>query len=165
MDPNETWLEKWVLHEFTECANYFTCYSTEIDSRLKMLWEMFLNFELEHLRIAGEMLKKYKKIEPEQIIGTTLPTPGTFEENKAYVADLPGVYNSLPMQLQQLTLTEAAVQSSDGLTNARMMGDTTGTRPADLTAQVQDMVSNPSMQSSAQQKELVRLTAGFMSLF
>jgi len=97
MDPNETWLEKWVLHEFTECANYFTCYSTEIDNRLKMLWEMFLNFELEHLRIAGEMLKKYENIEPEQIVGTILPTPGTFEDNKAYVADV--LLNTVDLRL------------------------------------------------------------------
>jgi rubrerythrin len=85
MDPTETWLEKWVLHEFTECADYFACYSTEVDPRIKQIWEMFLNFELEHLRIAGEMLKKYQGIEPQQIVGDTLPTPTTFEENKEYV--------------------------------------------------------------------------------
>ncbi|MGD9715338.1 MAG: hypothetical protein AB7V46_25275, partial [Thermomicrobiales bacterium] len=25
MDPAETWLERWVMHEFTEVANYYTC--------------------------------------------------------------------------------------------------------------------------------------------
>ncbi|MDB5081082.1 MAG: hypothetical protein JWP00_3006 [Chloroflexi bacterium] len=88
MDPNETLLEKWLLHEYTECANYYTCYSTESDNRLKLLWETFLNYELEHLRIAGEMLKKYEGIEPEQIVGKELPTPGKFEENKEYVTQV-----------------------------------------------------------------------------
>lgn len=85
MDPTETWFQKWVLHEFTECANYYTCYSTESDARIKQIWELFLNYELEHLRIAGEMLKKFEGIEPEQLVGTALPTPATFETNKEYV--------------------------------------------------------------------------------
>jgi len=85
IDPTETWLERWVLHEFTECANYYTCYSTESDRRLKELWELFLGCELEHLRIAGEMLKSLEGRDPEEIVGTTLPTPATFEDNHQYV--------------------------------------------------------------------------------
>jgi rubrerythrin len=85
MDPTETWFERWVLHEFTEVANYYTCYSTEVDPRLKQVWEVFLSYELEHLRIAGEMLKHHQGIEPEQLVGTTLPTPATFESNREYV--------------------------------------------------------------------------------
>jgi len=85
MDPTETWFERWVLHEFTEVANYFTCYSTEVDPRLKQVWELFLSYELEHLRIAGEMLKHHQGIDPQELIGTTLPTPATFESNREYV--------------------------------------------------------------------------------
>ena len=85
MDPSETWLEKWVLHEFTEAANYYTCYSTEVDPRIKQIWETFLAYELEHLRIAGEALKREQGIEPEQLVGNELPTPGTFEINRDYV--------------------------------------------------------------------------------
>lgn len=88
MDPNETLLEKWLLHEYTECANYYTCYSTETDNRLKLLWETFLNYEIEHLRIAGDMLKKYEGKEPEEVVGKELPTAGKFEENKAYVTEV-----------------------------------------------------------------------------
>ena len=85
MDPRETWLERWVLHEFTEVANYYTCYSTEVDPRIKEIWELFLSYELEHLRIAGEMLKQHQGIEPEALVGNTLPTPATFESNREYV--------------------------------------------------------------------------------
>jgi rubrerythrin len=88
MDPTETWFEKWVLHEFMEVANYYTCYSTESDPRIKQIWEQFLAFELEHLRIAGEMLKKYEGIEPQQIVSEKLPTPAKFEENKEYVRNV-----------------------------------------------------------------------------
>src|SRR5205823_5794213 len=34
MDPTETWLEKWVMHEFTEVANCYTCMETEVDPRI-----------------------------------------------------------------------------------------------------------------------------------
>jgi len=86
MDPRETWFERWVLHEFTEVANYYTCYSTEVDLRIKQIWELFLAYELEHLRIAGEMLKEQQGIDPEELCGSELPTPATFESNRAYVA-------------------------------------------------------------------------------
>lgn len=86
IDPNETWFEKWVMHEFTEVANYYTCYSTEVDPRIKLIWEQFLAFEIEHLRIAGEMLQKHQKMDAQELLGTTeLPTPATFETNREYV--------------------------------------------------------------------------------
>jgi hypothetical protein len=88
MDPTETWLEKWVLHEFTECANYHTCYETERDPRLRQLWETFLGFELTHLEIAGNALRRLQGKEPQEITGAELPTPATFESNREYVTDV-----------------------------------------------------------------------------
>ena len=85
IDPTETWLEKWVLHEFTECANYYTCLETEVDPRIRTIWEMFLACELEHLRIAGDHLRRLQGREPMEITGTELPTPATFETNREYV--------------------------------------------------------------------------------
>jgi rubrerythrin len=85
MDPNETWLERWVMHEFMEVANYYTCYETEVDLRIKQLWEMFLNYEIEHLRIAGEALQRVEGRDPEELCGGDLPTPATFETNRDYV--------------------------------------------------------------------------------
>jgi rubrerythrin len=85
MDPTETWLEKWVLHEFTECANYYTCHETETDPRLRQLWETFLALELTHLKIAGDALRRLQGKEPQEITGAELPTPATFESNREYV--------------------------------------------------------------------------------
>jgi hypothetical protein len=85
-DPTETWLERWVLHEYTECANYYACLETEVDPRIKGLWELFLSYELEHLRMAGEALRRLQGKDPEELMGTEgLPTPATFEENREYV--------------------------------------------------------------------------------
>ena len=85
MDPTETWLERWVMHEFTEVANYYTCMETEVDPRIKKIWEIFLGCELEHLSIAGEALRRLQGKEPQEICGTELPTPATFESNREYV--------------------------------------------------------------------------------
>src|SRR4030095_2714359 len=88
-DPTETWLERWVLHEYTECANYYACLETEVDPRVKGLWELFLSYELEHLRIAGEALRRLQGKDPEELMGTEgLPTPATFEENREYVTNV-----------------------------------------------------------------------------
>jgi hypothetical protein len=87
-DPTETWLERWVLHEYTECANYYTCMETEVDPRLKAMWELFLSYELEHLRIAGEALRRMQNKDPEELMGTELPTPATFETNREYVTNV-----------------------------------------------------------------------------
>ena len=35
IDPNETPLEKLLLHEFTEVCTYYNCYKDEVDNRLK----------------------------------------------------------------------------------------------------------------------------------
>ena len=88
MDPTETWLERWVMHEFTECANYYTCLETEVDPRIKQVWEVFLAYELEHLRIAAEHLRRLQGRDPEAITGTELPTPATFESNREYVTNV-----------------------------------------------------------------------------
>jgi len=88
-DPTETWLERWVLHEYTECANYYACLETEVDPRIKALWELFLSYELEHLRIAGEALRRLQGKDPEELMGREdLPTPATFEENREYVTNV-----------------------------------------------------------------------------
>ena len=52
------------MHEFTEVANYYTCYMTEVDPRIKEIWEMFLSYEIEHLRIAGEALQARRRHGP-----------------------------------------------------------------------------------------------------
>ena len=35
IDPNETWLEKWLLHEATEVYNYWSCVEYETNPRIK----------------------------------------------------------------------------------------------------------------------------------
>lgn len=88
IDPNETMLEKWLIHEFTEVCNYHNCYKDEVDDKLKLIWEEFMQMEIAHLQLASEMLKKYENKDPEEIIGTELVLPCHFESQKKYVTKI-----------------------------------------------------------------------------
>ena len=88
IDPTETMFEKLLLHEFTEACTYYNCYKDEQDEQLKLIWEEFLAFELEHLKIAADLIQKHEKRDAEEIIGDTILEPCHFENQKEYVADI-----------------------------------------------------------------------------
>jgi hypothetical protein len=50
VDPGETWWEQLVNHEYNECYLYYSFMETEPDPKVKAIWELHLNMELEHLR-------------------------------------------------------------------------------------------------------------------
>ncbi len=60
MDPSCTWLESWVMHEFTECYVYYSCYMDESDVAIKKIFYRHFEEELTHLNIAKKMLEKYE---------------------------------------------------------------------------------------------------------
>ncbi len=88
IDPNETWFEKWLIHEFVEVCNYYNCYKDETCEKLKLIWEEMFQMELAHLQIAAEMFQKHDKRDAEEIIGTDLILPCHFKSQKEYVADI-----------------------------------------------------------------------------
>lgn len=85
IDPNETWLEKWVLHEAAEVYNYFSCVTAETNPRIKAIWERFLDYELEHLHVVTELFKKYERRDPAEILPETLPDPIAYESQREFV--------------------------------------------------------------------------------
>lgn len=88
IDPTETMLEKWVLHEFTEVCTYYNCYKDEVDEKIKQVWEEFLAMEIEHLKIAAEFFEKHEKRDAEELIGTEILLPCHFESQKNYVENI-----------------------------------------------------------------------------
>ena len=52
---------------------------------MKLIYRQMLNMEIEHLKIAAEIFKKFEKREPEEIIGTEIIMPCTFKSQKEYV--------------------------------------------------------------------------------
>ncbi|MFW6359776.1 MAG: hypothetical protein ACOC0N_11280 [Chroococcales cyanobacterium] len=85
LDPTTSWFEQEVLHQYNECYLYYSFMQQETDPRIKQIWELHLNMELEHLRLACEMLRKYENRDPESFLPKELPEPIRFEENKDYI--------------------------------------------------------------------------------
>jgi hypothetical protein len=88
MDPGETWWERLVTHEYNECYLYYSFMQQESDPKVKAIWELHLNMELEHLRIAADLMRRHDNREPEEIVGQQLPQALTFEPNKAFLREL-----------------------------------------------------------------------------
>jgi (2Fe-2S) ferredoxin len=88
LDPAETWWERLVLHEYNECYLYYSFMQTESDPRVRAIWELHLNMELEHLRIACDLMRRNDGRDPESVLPAELPEPVTFEPNKDYLRRL-----------------------------------------------------------------------------
>jgi hypothetical protein len=89
LDPSITWLTNWVLHEYNECWMYWSWLVTETDPRIKAIWELHLGMEIEHLRIACDMMKQIEGIDPVEFLPADgMPEPHRFEPNKDYIRDV-----------------------------------------------------------------------------
>ena len=85
LDPTQTLLEQWLLHEANEAYNYYSCVQSEPNSRIKAIWERMLDYELGHLRFVGELMKKHERRDPVEVIGERLPEPIPFESQREFV--------------------------------------------------------------------------------
>jgi hypothetical protein len=85
IDPGETWLEKWLLHEATEVYNYVSCAESESNPRIKAIWERFVDYELGQLQFVMELIKTQEKRDPAQLLPATLPARIKFESQRDFV--------------------------------------------------------------------------------
>jgi hypothetical protein len=90
LDPSMSWLTNWVLHENNECWLYWSFLQTEVDPRIRQIWELHLAMELEHLQIAARALEQIEGRDAAELIGPGYEAPMTFEENKAYLKQVVG---------------------------------------------------------------------------
>lgn len=108
LDPNCTWLENLLLHEYMECYLYYSFYQDETDANVKSIWEMHLQQEIAHLHKAVELLRQYEGKDWQQVIpGGEFPPLLRFHDTRDYVRQILG---------QQILLTanrEAYVPVSD----------------------------------------------------
>ncbi|HEX8253602.1 MAG TPA: hypothetical protein VF846_10660 [Thermoanaerobaculia bacterium] len=85
IDPDETWLEKWVIHEATEVYNYYSCMKSESNPRIKAIWQRFVDYELGHLRVAIDLFQKLEKRDAAEILPATLPDPIAYRSHREFV--------------------------------------------------------------------------------
>lgn len=88
-DPNCTWLECWVMHEYTECYLYYSMKEQETCPYIKKIWEEHFEMEVAHLKLALSHLKKYEKKDiPDLFNNPNFHKLLIFGENKEYVREV-----------------------------------------------------------------------------
>ena len=88
-DPTCTWLEQWVLHEYTEAYLYYSMAAQEQVPHIKQIWEHFFEMECAHLQLACHFLTKFEKTSPQKVIGKgEFPKLLQLGTNKEYVRDV-----------------------------------------------------------------------------
>ena len=86
LDPGESWFEQLVHHEYNECYLYHSFASQESDARVRAIWELHLGMEIEQLKVACDLMRRYDGRDPEEVLPPGLPEPAVrFEPNKEYV--------------------------------------------------------------------------------
>lgn len=85
IDPSESLMEKWLLHEAMEAYNYYSCVQYESNPRLKAIWERFLDYELGHFHHVAELFKKYENRDPKELFPESFPEPIKYESQRDFV--------------------------------------------------------------------------------
>lgn len=85
IDPGQTWLEQWLMHEATEAYNYYGCVQQESNPRIRALWERCLDYELGQLHVVMELFKQIERRDPAEILPAQLPEPISFASQREFV--------------------------------------------------------------------------------
>jgi hypothetical protein len=85
IDPTETWMEKWLLHEANEVYNYYSCVTQEDHPRIKAIWERFLDYELGQLNYVMEVFKTMERRDPAELLPATMPEPIAYKSQRDFV--------------------------------------------------------------------------------
>jgi len=85
IDPNETWMEKWLMHEANEVYNYYSCMTYESTPRIKAIWERFLEYELGQLQAVMELFKQVEKRDPAEILPQKIPDPIEYKSQREFI--------------------------------------------------------------------------------
>ena len=87
IDPTETWLEKWLMHEAGEVYNYWSCVESETNPRVRAIWERFLDYELGQLQAVMEVFKSVEGRDPAELLPATLPQPIGYHPHRDFVRE------------------------------------------------------------------------------
>ena len=87
LDPRETPLEKWLMHEAMEVYNYYGCMEYETNPRIKEIWTRFVDYELGHLHMVMELFKQMDGRDPAELLPATLPEPIDYQSHRQFVRE------------------------------------------------------------------------------
>lgn len=84
-DPEESIYEKLLIHEVMEIYNYHSCFEQEVNPRIKLIWERFLDYELGHLNVLIDCYKDNLQKDPQEILTGKLPQFIAFKSQREFV--------------------------------------------------------------------------------
>lgn len=85
IDPNESWLEKWLMHEANEVYNYYSCLQQESNPRIKEVWQRFVDYELGQLHYVMDIYRGIVRQDPEAVLPKEIPEPIAYESHREFV--------------------------------------------------------------------------------
>jgi hypothetical protein len=88
IDPNESWLEKWLLHEAAEAYNYWSCVESEGNRRIKRIWERCLEYELGHLRVVADLFQQTEGRDAAEILPDRIRSPIRYVSHRQFIRDV-----------------------------------------------------------------------------
>jgi len=88
LDPDEGWLEKWLLHEVVEVWTYAGCAAWENNPRIKAIWQRLADMELGHLSFVADLFRRVEKRDPFEVIPPTLPEPIAYQAHREFVRNV-----------------------------------------------------------------------------
>ena len=89
IDPNPTWLECLVNHQYAEAYLYWSAMETETDAAMRDIWARMFDMEVSHLHTAAQLLLAYEGRTWQQIMPDgSFPAPLRLQSNVEYVRDI-----------------------------------------------------------------------------
>jgi hypothetical protein len=85
LDPAQSWLENLVHHEYNECYLYWSFSQDEPDERVRKIWDLHLAMEIEHLKVAADLMRRYEGREAAEVLPAEMPSATYFRSNKDYI--------------------------------------------------------------------------------
>lgn len=85
IDPTETWLEKWLMHEAMEVYNYYSCVEYESNPRIKAIWERMLDYEIGQFHFVRNLFETSEKRDASELMPRHLPKPIEFKSHREFV--------------------------------------------------------------------------------
>ena len=85
IDPRESALEKWLLHEANEAYTYWSCVESEEDPRIRAIWERMLEYELGHVQAVAHIFEDIERRDASEILDAPVRKPIELASQRDFV--------------------------------------------------------------------------------
>ena len=83
----ESWLEKWLLHEASEVYTYWSCYGQETHPRIRQIWERMLQYELGQFHFVRQLFQDTERRDAEEVLPAQLPEAIRWTSHRQFVRE------------------------------------------------------------------------------